>query len=204
MFGDFFTCHPLCIVRHKCLTDLYDIHKNHRGKEPPLLHCLLITLAQKQYVPTQLLHVKDTRWQSLPGRACYCRWDRPGNHFYRCTLIMTYSFWTGGSMHDTSSVTTGWKSSWDRERVGASHPVAFIDHFWLCHCPRELNAYLHWEENSALFISQVMFCGEQTHYWQWHKQLFSSYAERKETSKQRRRNRAEGRAPVLQVKPQPC
>lgn len=82
-------------------------------------------------------------------------------------------------MHDTSTVTTGGQSRWGRARVGALilwSVLTIFDCAIVLH--RELNAYLDWEEKRhwlLLCLSEVMFCGGETHYWQWHKQLFLSW-----------------------------
>lgn len=81
-------------------------------------------------------------------------------------------------MHDWGSDTTGGESSWDREGVGTHilwSLLTISDCAIVLH--RELNAYPDREEKShwlLLCLSQVMFCGGETHYWPGHKQLFSS------------------------------
>lgn len=86
--------------------------------------------------------------------------------------------WDRGSMHDTSFVTTGGESSWDRDRESAHilwSLLTIFDCAIVLH--GELNAYLGGEEKRRrllLCLSGVMFCGGEGHYWQWHKQLFSS------------------------------
>lgn len=191
VFRDFFTCHSLCILTmgHQGLTYKCpaDTHKNHRTtRELPLLHCLHITHAHAACTHTT---VARTRWLSLVRPILVDAID-PGNHFfYHCTLIMTYSFRTGDQCATQRLSQKEEKVDGTLERVNAYILWSILDIFdcaIVLH--RELNAYLEREEESRwllLCLSLDMFCGGETHYWQWHKQLFSSQTERKETSKQR-------------------
>lgn len=116
-----------------------------------------------------------------PG-PCSCRWDRPGNHFYHCTPIMTHS----GDQCTAQALSQQEEKSHQEtlRSCGAHQPHLDITIV----LQRDLNAYLHQEEDRLhcfffIYLSQIMFCRGQAHYWQWRKQLFWSEAERKAPNK---------------------
>lgn len=89
----------------------------------------------------------------LHGQHCSCQWDRPE------TIFITTPY--HGLVHfeqeintQHQAVTTAAESSDGRES---------------CHCPPQEAKLLSRGKETliiGLFISQVMFCDEQTHYWQ--------------------------------------
>lgn len=149
--------------------------KKKEGGSPSTITFLLLTCS----MPTQLLHINTYRL-CVPGQACSC-WL-----YWCCTLLMIYSFSTGDQCklwqnRRRSSV------QWESE---PKHPVDFIEHvltvllsFRELHLPR-------WRWLLPC-LSQVLFCGGETHYWQGGTNS-CCLAGRKETSKQKRHNRPKG------------
>lgn len=129
MFGDFFTSHTCCILDTQIsATNVGQTFKKmiptkipeEQGSSPSSI--VLLLLMHMQYAPTQMLHINTlTR---LPGPACSCRWYWPRNpFFYRCTLIMIYSFragdqWTTQALSQLEEKVVGAEKEWEVTSCG--------------------------------------------------------------------------------------
>ena len=148
----------------------------------PFAFTVFISLMHIQHVSPQLLQINTaTDSLALPrGPVSVNGIDhRP---FYRCTLIS--SCCTGDQYAAQSCVTAAGKAA-SRQQVPLRRTASLVS------SPGSLMV--------AVCFSKVAVCERQTRYCQGHNHLFLCLMKRKETSKQRGHNRAEWRAPELQV-----